>query len=584
MGSSHKSSAELPTGDVTAAADQVLEALGYAPEMARNRSTLQVAFMSFVLAAIPYGLSTTMYYPLAGGGPANIIWGWVTVSLIILCVAGSLGEITSVYPTAGGVYYQTFMLSPPRWRRVASWICGWMYVVGNVTITLAVNFGTALFLVACIDVFETADGEGIFPGETWQIFLIFLGLTLLCNAISAFGDKWLPILDTAAIFWTFAGVLAIIITILVMAKNGRRDAHYVFTTFEPRSGWPAGWSFCVGLLQAAYATSSTGMIISMCEEVRAPATQVPKAMVYTIILNTFAGLLFMIPLLFVLPDIDGLLALASGQPVPSIIKGAVGSSGGAFGLLIPLLVLAIICGIGCTTASSRCVWAFARDGAIPGSHLWKKIDGKLGVPFSEFFQCAYLAAARQGKGADQTTTDAMMLSMIVQIALGLIYFGSSAAFNAFSGVGVICLTTSYAMPIAVSLLNKREAIKDASFHLGKLGLICNYISLGAFSHPSYNRRKTRFCRVLLKKKKGRGRWRHALGPCVLTPSAYTKSLVLVGDSTLLYAHCHTSRSHVHELRIGSVCGIHRYSRRVVRCVGTQELLRTANLEGAGGVV
>lgn len=122
----------------------------------------------------------------------------------------------------------------------------------------------------------------------------------------------------------------------------------------------------------------------MCEEVRAPATQVPKAMVYTIILNTFAGLLFMIPLLFVLPDIDGLLALASGQPVPSIIKDAIGSSGGAFGLLVPLLVLAIICGIGCTTASSRCIWAFARDGAIPGSHLWKKIDGKLGVPFSGF--------------------------------------------------------------------------------------------------------------------------------------------------------------------------------------------------------
>lgn len=193
----------------------------------------------------------------------------------------------------------------------------------------------------------------------------------------------------------------------------------------------------------------------MCEEVREPATQVPKAMVGTIVLNTCAGLLFMIPLLFVLPDIDGLLALVSAQPVPSIIKDAVGSAGGAFGLLVPLLVLAIICGIGCTTASSRCVWAFSRDGAIPASHLWKKIDGKLGVPFN-----------------------AMMLSMVVQIALGLIYFGSSAAFNAFSGVGVICLTTSYAMPIAVSLLNKREAIKDASFHLGALGIFCNYVALG----------------------------------------------------------------------------------------------------------
>lgn len=193
----------------------------------------------------------------------------------------------------------------------------------------------------------------------------------------------------------------------------------------------------------------------MCEEVRAPATQVPKAMVFTVVLNTFAGLLTLIPMMFVLPNIDDLVALASGQPVPAIIKSAVGSSGGAFGLLIPLLVLALICGIGCTTASSRCIWAFARDGAIPGSQLWKTIDRKTGVPLN-----------------------AMMLSMVVQIILGLIYFGSTAAFNAFSGVGVICLTTSYAMPIAVSLLNKREAIKGASFHLGALGHVCNYVALG----------------------------------------------------------------------------------------------------------
>lgn len=83
-------------------ADQFLEDLGYKPELSRNRSTLQVAFMSFVLASIPYGLATTLYYPLVGGGPVNIIWGWLLVSLIIVCVAASLGEITSVYPTAGG--------------------------------------------------------------------------------------------------------------------------------------------------------------------------------------------------------------------------------------------------------------------------------------------------------------------------------------------------------------------------------------------------------------------------------------------------------------------------------------------------
>ena len=175
-------------------ADDLLAAMGYKAELVRSRSTLQVAFMSFVLASIPYGLATTFYYPLAGGGPANIIWGWVTVSLIVICVAISLGEITSVFPTSGGVYYQTFMLAPKSYRLIISWICGWSFVVGNITITLAVNFGTTLFLAACINVFNYDNG-GVFAGEPYQIFLIFVGITLLCNAVCALANKWLPILD-----------------------------------------------------------------------------------------------------------------------------------------------------------------------------------------------------------------------------------------------------------------------------------------------------------------------------------------------------------------------------------------------------
>ncbi|KAF1995713.1 amino acid transporter [Amniculicola lignicola CBS 123094] len=437
-------------------ADDLLAAMGYKSELVRSRSTLQVAFMSFVLASIPYGLATTMYYPVVTGGPANIIWGWVMVSLIILCVAVSLGEITSVYPTSGGVYYQTFMITPPAYRKIASWICGWAFVVGNITITLSVNFGTTLFLVACINVFESAPGVGILAGEPYQIWLIFVGVTIVCNAVSALGNKWLPWLDTFAIFWTFAGLICIVVCVLAIAKNGRHNASYVFGEFDPsNSGWPAGWSFCVGLLQAAYATSSTGMIISMCEEVEQPATQVPKAMVGTVILNTFAGLVFLIPLVFVLPDQAMLAVLASGQPTPTIIKEAIGSSGGAIGLLFPLLVLAMFCGIGCTTATSRCTWAFARDGAIPGSKWWSQINNKLDVPLN-----------------------AMLMTSAIEILLALIYFGSAAAYNAFAGVGVICLTMSYACPIIASVAGGRKHIAAGSFNLGALGLFCNVVAIG----------------------------------------------------------------------------------------------------------
>lgn len=241
----------------------------------------------------------------------------------------------------------------------------------------------------------------------------------------------------------------------MLAKGGRHSGEYVFGHFETQSGWPDGWSFCVGLLHGGYATSSTGMIISMCEEVHKPATQVPKAMVGTVILNLFAGLIFLIPLVFVLPDIEMLNALNNGQPVPTIIKEAVGSAEGAIALLMPLMVLALMCGIGCTTAASRCTWAFARDGAVPGAKWWRVVNTKLDLPLN-----------------------AMMLSMVVQILLGLIYFGSAEAFNAFSGVGVICLTAAYAAPIAISVAGGRKEVSTAKFNLGKFGLPANIIALG----------------------------------------------------------------------------------------------------------
>lgn len=142
----------------------------------------------------------------------------------------------------------------------------------------------------------------------------------------------------------------------------------------------------------------------MCEEVQHPETQVPKAMVITIILNFICGMIFLIPLVFVLPDISVFLADPFYQPLPVILGSAIGNQGGAFALCVPIMILGILCGVGCTTAASRATWAFARDSGMPGSSIWKKVNRNLDVPFN-----------------------AMMLSMVVQILLGLIYFGSAAA-------------------------------------------------------------------------------------------------------------------------------------------------------------
>lgn len=198
----------------------------------------------------------------------------------------------------------------------------------------------------------------------------------------------------------------------------------------------------------------------MCEEASDPSRQVPKAIVGVVGLNTIAALFFAISLMFVLPDLEMLVSLPSGQPLPTILKTAVGNDVGAFILCLPLITLCFICMVGCTTSASRYVWAFARDGGIPGSKWWKLVDKRLSVPLN-----------------------ALLLSMVVQILLGLIYFGSTAAFNAFTGAGVIFLTVAYAAPVAASFVGGRKDIRKGRFYLGRLGAFCNAIAIGMSLAP-----------------------------------------------------------------------------------------------------
>jgi amino acid transporter len=257
-------------------------------------------------------------------------------------------------------------------------------------------------------------------------------------------------------YLTFVGVIALICTILAIAKEGRHSANYVFTAFEPNSGWTPGWSWVVGILHAAYANSATGMVISMSEEVKSPSTQVPKAMLSATVMNFVIGFVFLGPLTFVLPDINAFLNDPYGQPVPVILRSAVGSEVGAFILSVPLILLGVLCGTACTTATSRCVWAFARDNAMPGSNWLKKVNIRLGVPLN-----------------------GMICSFVIQAALGLIWFGSHAAFNAFNGVGVIFLNLSYVMPIGISLFRGRKDLVGSPFNLGTVGgTIANVVSVG----------------------------------------------------------------------------------------------------------
>src|SRR5690606_16781583 len=123
-------------------------------------------------------------------------------------------------------------------------------------------------------------------------------------------------------------------------------------------------------------------------------------------------------------------------------------------LLFLILGILMFAGIGALTTASRCTYAFARDGAIPGYKVWNHVNSRLDMPLA-----------------------ALALSTAVDCLLGCIYFGSSAAFNSFTGVATICLSTSYGVPVLVNLIQRRKAVRDSPYPLGKFGILINTICI-----------------------------------------------------------------------------------------------------------
>ncbi|KAJ9496995.1 hypothetical protein LTR99_003741 [Exophiala xenobiotica] len=422
-----------------------LAKLGYVSELPRNLSMMSILGLSFAIMAVPFGLSTTLYITLTDGQSVTILYGWLFVSLISLAIAASLAEICSVYPTAGGVYYWSAMLSTKKYAPMVSYIDGWLTLIGNWTVTLSINFSGGQLVLSAITLWK----EDFVP-NAYQTVLMFWAVMLLCMLVNIFAAKYLDLINKICIYWTAASVLIIMITLLTMADTKRSGA-FVFSHFDASaSGWPSGWAFFVGLLQAAYTLTGYGMVASMCEEVQQPHREVPKAMVLSVAAAGITGVIYLIPILFVLPNVQTLLGVANGQPIGLLFKTVTGSAGGGFGLLFLILGILFFAGTGALTAASRCTYAFARDGAIPGSRIWSRVNPRFDIPLW-----------------------GLVLSTVVDCLLGLIYFGSTAAFNAFTGVATICLSTSYGIPILVNVIRGRKATKHATFSLGKFGFVIN---------------------------------------------------------------------------------------------------------------
>ena len=108
-----------------------------------------------------------------------------------------------------------------------------------------------------------------------------------------------------------------------------------------------------------------------------------------------------------------------------------------------MIVAQLFCGMSSVTANSRMIYAFSRDGALPGSRVWHHINAKTRTP-----------------------TNAIWLAAGGALILGLPYLWNSTAYAAVTSIAVIGLYVAYVLPTFLRL-RLGSSFQRGPWHLGR---------------------------------------------------------------------------------------------------------------------
>ncbi|KAF9203031.1 hypothetical protein BGZ49_006883 [Haplosporangium sp. Z 27] len=181
----------------------------------------------------------------------------------------------------------------------------------------------------------------------------------------------------------------------------------------------------------------------MTEETKNADVAGPVGILMAVSVSFVAGLGYLLALTFGIQDIDRVINTTTGNPIAQIFLDALGETG-AILLLVILLLAQFFCGNASVTANSRMIYAFSRDGAMPGSKYLHRIHPTLNSPVWGIW-----------------------LSCFVSGLLGLLYLVGPAAFSAITSIATIGLYISYGLPTFCRLVYARDTFEPGPISLGR---------------------------------------------------------------------------------------------------------------------
>ncbi|KAH6663836.1 amino acid permease-domain-containing protein [Halenospora varia] len=422
---------------------QLAAQFGYNPVFKREFGYLSTFSFAVSISGLFSTIMTTFSFPLYAGGSASAVWCWLISGAGCMCIALSVAELVSAYPTSGGLYFTISRLAPKDWVPSLSWVTGWINLLGQVAGVASSEYGAAQMLLAAVSI----GSDFTFEITTNKTIGVMAALTVLTGLVNSMSTYWMEKMTKSYVIFHVLVLVSCAIALLAKTEN-KHTATYVFTDVDSTSGWtPVGFSFLFGFLSVSWTMTDYDATAHITEEISEPEVKAPWAISMAMLFTYIAGFLFNIVLCFCMGDPAEILASPIFQPVAQLYYNSLGKAGGIFYTVCGFIIIKFVC-FTAMQALGRTVFAFSRDGLLPASKVWTNINGVTGTPLY-----------------------AVWVSVICCIVINLIGLGSYAAISGVFNICAIALDWSYIIPIVCKLLfNKFE---PGPWHMGKFSFWVN---------------------------------------------------------------------------------------------------------------
>ncbi|KAG2147931.1 hypothetical protein DEU56DRAFT_753202 [Suillus clintonianus] len=424
-----------------------MEKLGYKQQLHRSWHLIESFAASFVALNFIGGVRSFLFLGLLAGGPAAIWSSYLITMVFMFMTAAVLAEICSALPLSGSIYIWAAESAGPKHARFVGFLVAWWACTAWMTFTASNCQTTANYIVSQLAVWEIDFPGGVGNDNIrWRalIWAISEGMLLLSVAIN-----YLPPKLYSGVFKFSLGLMMLdfflcLIWLPIGVSNtyGFRSANDVFTMTYNGTGAPAGWNWLLSLLFTAGTLTGFDASGHIAEETKNASVVAAKGILWSAIATGVLGFITTILFLFCTPDLDTMFALDAPQPFVQIYALALGKKAS-----IIMTVIAVIGLIMNTTvaivASSRLVFAVARDGVLPMSRWIGTIDSK-GQPRNAV-TVIYIFAA-------------ILLCTILP---------SQVAFTSLVSAGAVPTIAAYGLIALLRLTMTPDRFQSSHFRLGK---------------------------------------------------------------------------------------------------------------------